>query len=824
MRVEKPYVLLKPVEEPRVPDVDMRWIVRDVNSEEIAAICRGISTSDILVVDIETRGTDPLLPDSAIFGVGLAWRTGDGEPEYVYFVYQTLSDTAKHTLWACVARARGAVCAHNLMFEMAWIRLECARLSVSEPRWTHCTYALYKQLATEGFPGQSHSLKTAQVELLLWPESNAAPVDEWLIARGYHKQGPKRDPDDTNEQHLAKCADWVAVDPVTRARKIKADKAHMWRVPPSILGLYCLLDCLSTMQFFEDVLWPVLEDFPELDDWHREYFACPDGIDSLLVEGTAAGIRVDQTKLELHGARLRHVLDVARADLRAGPLGAAIRAIEQSHIDKYRAKEPVRHRKVKETQEPPKFKKKTGELTKSWIAWDVKRRRGPVETKPWLAWREKLDKLEAWLVPSKRFNFSSPKQLRRVLYKSHTPDDNLLGSIEWRRTDRTAYKKGQDVPIFEIKGVNGWVDLQGTDKGELPVNGDLFSQLPAELKDPLQAYADAEQELTFVEAYLAEAGRRGGRIHPKWKSPGTKTLRLAGGDGSKKKGSINLQQAPKTIQLLECLIADDEEEWVEGDWSALEPHALAEMSRDPALLGLYGKGAPKHDVYLYSGSHYAVLGDKIRPHYDIQKPDVSAAKKACKSEREACKVVVLAKSYGAGAKKIHAGLRLKGFQMGPEDAKQISESHDEMYRVSGRDFHRVLEREFEMRGGWLLTGLGHPNPVWEGATKDLINRVVQRTGHDVHTMFVVRVARRLRREGIKATGVVWDFHDQLIFSVRRGEGARCLELLREEIASLNEMLGASVPLKMEPKVCTDMARAKEAEFDWTSVRGYSEDV
>lgn len=81
-------------------------------------------------------------------------------------------------------------------------------------------------------------------------------------------------------------------------------------------------------------------------------------------------------------------------------------------------------------------------------------------------------------------------------------------------------------------------------------------------------------------------------------------------------------------------------------------------------------------------------------------------------------------------------------------------------------------------------------------------------------MFVVRVAARLEAEGIPADGIVWDFHDQLIFQVAEEHGPQCLELLRDEVARLNALLGTYVTLKGEPKLSYNMSAAKDAEFTW----------
>jgi hypothetical protein len=800
IQTTKPYSILKPVESPHRPPVDPADVLVAPTAGDIEAL-RCLAEADVIVVDLETRGADFTAPGSAIVGLGLAWRRGT-ETGAKYFNWTLLNDTARGRILAYLALASGVVTAFNLMFDGAWIWRECQRIGVPEPAWTHCAYGLLRQLATEDFPGQSWSLKQAQLDLLGWEETNEVGIEEWLIGHGYHKQGPKLQEGESPETHLAACAAWVSENP--EKRHVAADKSEMWRVPPAILGEYCILDCLSTLQLLDEVLWPALEAHPELEEWHREYFPA---IDRLLWTQQAAGIRLDRAAMEKHGEFLRAQMVKAEALLRESSVATRISNWEFGEYEKLRldhaAKEPARFNKKRERQEPEKFKK-NGEVSKNWLKWQELESQPPVQSKAWENWEAR-----GRAIQGPKFNLGSDEQRRWLLYG----DPHAPGPIKWRPTGKTrGKKKGQiriEVPIYEIEGVNGWVELEGTDAGLLPTSGDLVSQLPADVRAPLQLYSDAEQELGYVDSYLTLARDHGGewRVHPGWISPGTKTGRLAGKDP-------NLQQAPKTIEFLRTLVADPGHVWVEMDWSSLEPHVLAEISRDPALLHLYGPEAKKHDVYLYSGAHYAVLGDEIRPHYDLSSPDVGHAKKMCKEVREACKVVVLAKSYGAGAANIWSGLRLRGFKLTPEQAAAISESHDEMYAASGKRFHKLLEGEWRTRGGWILSGLGHPIAVHESKKKDLINRLCQKTGHDVHTTFVVRVSRRLEQEGIQATGVVWDFHDQLIFQVREELGEKCLQILRDEVQKLNEYLGAYVRLKGDPKLSRDMAHAKEAEFSW----------
>jgi hypothetical protein len=84
--------------------------------------------------------------------------------------------------------------------------------------------------------------------------------------------------------------------------------------------------------------------------------------------------------------------------------------------------------------------------------------------------------------------------------------------------------------------------------------------------------------------------------------------------------------------------------WPEGDILAAEPHVLAELSKDKALLELYGPNAnPNHDRYLFTlagipSPHF----DPVRAVYDRDNPTKESVKKAkaeCKKLRGLGKVL-----------------------------------------------------------------------------------------------------------------------------------------------------------------------------------------
>lgn len=144
-------------------------LFRSLNDRSFLECC---TSDEVTAIDFETEGNDPTVPGSRVVGVGLANRMGS-----VYF-------TAEHYAWVMQTLAANGtpLIAHNLFFDASWPTRDFPDL---ELQWTGCTYAIYKLLATEGWPNQSWSLASAQKEVLQWGESNKDAVAEWLIENGY---------------------------------------------------------------------------------------------------------------------------------------------------------------------------------------------------------------------------------------------------------------------------------------------------------------------------------------------------------------------------------------------------------------------------------------------------------------------------------------------------------------------------------------------------------------------------------------------------------------------------------------------------------------
>ncbi len=842
----KPFALIQPVSRTK-PKVPTEWIIagREPSALEVRCLAIDLSLARAVAIDVETKGTRTWASEDDMVGLGVAWRDPIGRDRALYFDWASVPPERRASIWRVLhSIPEGTpVVAHNVYFDAGWCAERArrdgfldAKASASPVRWTHCTYGLYRAFASEGWEAQQWGLKTAMEDCLGWTDTNERELHEWLLSRGIHKQGPKwarqprrkewaSAPIDTRPslrsgtpsalarpssasrpprgesptEHLHSIMRWEAESPETREGKVRPDLSQMWRAPAAILGNYCCLDALATVSLFCDVLQPLLQRFPEFASFHTGAWM---QVCLLLSEQTHFGIRVDRPAFEARIAELeRQCTDAERRCREAPGLGEAIRALEEARLKEVvaelEAKEPPKHLDSDRPKEPKQRYKKDGSPTAHWVRWEkamAEWQSSPPVSARWLAWRARMDDAPNRF---KRWSPSSPDELRRVLFDS--------GLVK-------VHDDEEDPACFIVHGINGAVPLAKTEAGLFSTDAKLLSQLQPEIGEPLIAHADADTELSIARSYLEHlywhADSQTWRLHAGWKVPGTKTGRLGGKEP-------NLQSVPKSIEFLDPLVPDEGQAWIEMDYSALEPHVLAELSRDSGLLALYGPDAsPNHDRYLYSLARIAhPMFDKVRSLYDADNPTaegVAAAKKECKRDRNFGKLLVLQSDYGAGARKKWQSALASGFRLTFEEMQEIHLlQRDSAPGVA--QFKSDLEDEWRRRGGWVLSGLGFPTPVHEDYTRDLLNRVVQRTGHDCHTLGVWIWASLLEAEGIPFQGIVLDFHDQLIAQVSEDHAERACELVRRMLELLNELLGGIVKLKGEPQICRSMSAAKMSE-------------
>jgi DNA polymerase I-like protein with 3'-5' exonuclease and polymerase domains len=276
------------------------------------------------------------------------------------------------------------------------------------------------------------------------------------------------------------------------------------------------------------------------------------------------------------------------------------------------------------------------------------------------------------------------------------------------------------------------------------------------------------------------------------------------------KGSINIQNPPKSKGFLRNLKAREGHVLIQLDFLSLEPRILAEFSRDPALWKIYGPDAKEQDIYLFVAANIKGLGDEIVKYYDPDNPTpegIAKAKKLCKKERSIAKVVQLASSYGASARTIYNNLVLSGVSITLPEVQQIHKAYWELFDGVTKYKDRLL-KEWLNNNGWVLNGFNRPLGVDARYKKDIMNRVIQSTGHDCLIRFLYHINRLREEQKLPWRPWIIDFHDEAVVEVEAGYGTLVAESFTTAIKALQEEIQSEVPILGDPMIVNDLSQIK----------------
>lgn len=391
-------------------------------------------------------------------------------------------------------------------------------------------------------------------------------------------------------------------------------------------------------------------------------------------------------------------------------------------------------------------------------------------SKNWIKWNDRYKKALAGDLAEYNFNTQSGQQMRGLLY---------------------------DYMGFPVR-----VRSEG---GEPSVGAKAFKHM-GELGSILTRRSELVKELSYIDKYLELIEKRD-TIHPSFRTPGTVTGRLSSKEP-------NLQQLKKTHAVMSLFVAPPGRVWVDLDFSALEPVVTTEFSGDENMRNIYGDGRPVNDIYLYVGANISSMRDKILgTGYDPFNPTPEAlarAKKECKHERGICKTVALACAYGAGVNKVMQTLEDQDIFLEWDEVSEIHQGYWDTF--SGvKDFARSLHFEWKRNGGFIINGLGRPMAVPEEFNKDLLNRFIQSTGHDLLVKYVYILTDLLNREKLNWRPVIADFHDSTCVSVPIQDAELTVSLFNEAMDILNSEIQGSIRLRGTPTVGVNLSECKEPE-------------
>ena len=721
--------------------------------------------------------------------------------------------------------------AHNLFFDGSVMAKYLGSVRGDEsgaPGWLnyrYCTYALFRYLSSEGFNGQSHSLKFAMTELLGWKDTNEREQHEWLLQNGWVKGPRGLTGDETEEEAAAKVE--MLRGKIFEGKQYKPNKGEMWRVPHEILGKYCALDCYATYRFYRDVLLPAMNKYTTEDFkwWHSGpmLMSIRNAIDNY-----QHGIFIDHEILYNFKSKFNKKIKgkifkrFAKNGWRKKHCYREIylKICEEKYKLFLETKNPkVRFKaKGKMPEQPKKMYDKSGYPTKAHLNYRRKLK----------AWESAVD------VPSKVYaTFLGRKKLLRKMYADGLIAQHLSDK-HWARKFLFNPASTADKQKFLYDGVeyeiipSKWKDRPGrlrlkngvevdmSESNALPTGKAAITGVKGK-GHILNKFNKDVKKLQFCEAVWNKISTSDdGFLHVGYKVPGTNTKRNSGSDG------VNLQNLIKAPEFLRAWRPRDLQNYLlyQIDESSVEPHILTELSRCKAMWKIYGPGAKPNDIYIFNA--VGIGGVIGRPFldagYDPENPTKEILK-SCKAKfkdlRNVAKGYTLSDDYGSSAYKKWQTLKIAGYNF---TLSQVEEGHNNLRKLYEDKiaFGDALRREWERNGGFVLDGFGFPVCISSEKTKDCTNRVVQGTASLILTLWQYILVPKMWENKIDYYWMIYNFHDELIPEVKREHMRKIRELYAETLKELNEKyLGGIIPIKAEPQVATCLAEIK--------VEGYVED-
>jgi hypothetical protein len=220
---------------------------------------------------------------------------------------------------------------------------------------------------------------------------------------------------------------------------------------------------------------------------------------------------------------------------------------------------------------------------------------------------------------------------------------------------------------------------------------------------------------------------------------------------------------------------------------------------------------PQRDVYLHVGSFLPGIGEHIRKAgYDPDKPTaegIAMAKSKAKHYRQIAKACALGFQYNMGPKKLRQTLSLQGVKLTEEEAYDIYKAYWNLFGGI-RKYARWAEDQWRLRGGWVLNGIGLPTPVYSDYVSDIVNRIVQSTGHQVLMWINWRLWQLREESGLEFYPAIVDWHDATMVECDEHVAPQVVELFKRTYKELNEWLSGDLPIKGEPQVVKNLAQAK----------------
>ena len=346
-------------------------------------------------------------------------------------------------------------------------------------------------------------------------------------------------------------------------------------------------------------------------------------------------------------------------------------------------------------------------------------------------------------ISGSNLNISSPKQVGELLF------DVLKISDKPRKT-----KSGQYVTDEET--------LEGL-RTKHPVVGEILEYRG--VKKLLSAYIDALPKLI---------NGKTGRVHTSFNQTVTATGRLSS-------SNPNLQNIPirdeQGKEIRKAFIASEGHVFMSADYSQVELRLMAHLSQDANMLAAFNAD---HDIHAATAANI----------YKVPIEDVTSDMRR-KAKTANFGIIYGISTFGLserlGVSRAEAKELIDGYFMSFPGVKDYIDTTIENAKRDGYVETLLHRRRY-------LPDINSRNANVRGyAERNAVNAPIQGTAADVIKIAMVKIADRLKREGLKAE-MLLQVHDELNFNVPLDELERVKALVREEMESAMKL---SVPLRVD---------------------------
>ncbi len=346
-------------------------------------------------------------------------------------------------------------------------------------------------------------------------------------------------------------------------------------------------------------------------------------------------------------------------------------------------------------------------------------------------------------ISGSNLNISSPKQVGELLF------DVLKISDKAKKT-----KSGQYVTDEET--------LEGL-RAKHPVVGEILEYRG--VKKLLSTYIDALPKLI---------NGRTGRVHTSFNQTVTATGRLSS-------SNPNLQNIPirdeQGKEIRKAFIASEGHVFMSADYSQVELRLMAHLSQDENMLAAFNAD---HDIHAATAANiYKVPIEEVTS--DMRRKAKTANFGIIYG------ISIFGLSERLGISRAEAKELIDGYFMSFPGVKDYIDTTIENARRDGYVETMLHRRRY-------LPDINSRNANVRGyAERNAVNAPIQGTAADIIKIAMVKIADRLKREGLKAE-MLLQVHDELNFNVPLDEVERVKALVREEMEGAVKL---SVPLRVD---------------------------